>query len=109
MSVNASSKYLRISLANHTRKESLFVILSVFLMACSKGELPPVSDQAIRRVENCVCYRSAEGQQLAPSELSWNDPEKLRIQFSHCICQAYIDLKSVPDPRRYVIPGTEVR
>jgi hypothetical protein len=75
------------------RKEHLFFVLFISLVACSEREVPPSSDQAIRRVENCVCYRSAEGQKLQPWQLSWNDAEKLRTQFSHCICQAHIDPK----------------
>ena len=67
------------------------------------------ADEAIRRVDNCVCSRSAEGQQLQPWELAWNDPAKLRQHFSHCVCQAHIDLKAVADPKRYVTPGTVVK
>ena len=83
--------------------------LSFLLSACQPTPTRPSGDEAIRRVDNCVCYKSAEGQQLKPWELAWEDPEKLRNQFSHCICEAHIDLQSVKNPRRYVVPGTTVK
>lgn len=86
----------------------LATILAV-LSGCQRAPAKPTGDAAIRRVDNCVCYRSAEGQQLQPWELAWKDPEKLREQFSHCVCQAHIDLRSVENPARYVVPGTEVK
>jgi hypothetical protein len=67
------------------------------------------ADQAIRRVDKCVCFRTAEGQQLRPWELAWNDAEKIKQQLSHCVCEADIDLRAVPEPRRYATPGTLVK
>jgi len=84
---------------------SLIFILS----ACQSTQPTLKGDTAIRRVDNCICYKSAEGQQLKPWELAWEEPEKLRKQFSHCICEAHIDLQDVENPRRYVVPGTIVK
>jgi hypothetical protein len=95
-----------------TSKSSLWIstfALSVFLTACSSKSNTPSADAAIDRVENCVCYRSIESQNLKPWQLAWDNPEKLRKQFSHCICQAQIDVKNVPDPKRYIIPGSVVK
>ena len=80
----------------------------VFLLGCNKEEISS-ADEAIVRVENCICYKSAEGQQLKPWELSWDDSDQLKKQFSHCECKAHIDLEKVKNPKRYVVPGTEVR
>jgi hypothetical protein len=46
---------------------------------------------------------------LKPWQLSWEDPDKLRQQVSHCVCETHIDLKVVKDASRYVVPGTELR
>ena len=81
----------------------------VLLAACSPKSSVSSADAAIQRVENCVCYKSIEAQNLQPWQLAWNDSEKLRKQFSHCICQAQIDIKNVADPKRYVIPGSVVK
>jgi hypothetical protein len=43
-----------------------------------------------------------------PWEIAWDDAEKLRKQISHCVCQATIDIVNVENPRRYLVPGTEV-
>ncbi len=85
-----------------------FLALSLALTAC-QGPTVGAADDAIRRVEDCVCYKSAEGQQLQPWQLDWKDPNNLRQQVSHCVCKAHIDLKAVKDPSRYVVPGTELR
>ncbi len=91
-------------------KVAHILLVSIPLLSgCQSAPAKPTGDSAIRRVDNCVCYRSAEGQQLQPWELAWKEPEKLREQFSHCICQAYTDLKSVENPARYVVPGTEIK
>ena len=90
-------------------KSHLHILLLIFLTSPSYAEQKCSADEAIRRVENCECFRSAEGQQLEPWKLSWDDEKKLRRQFSHCICTTHIDLKSVRDPKRYVVPGTTVR
>jgi hypothetical protein len=87
----------------------LGLILIQALSACQAPSGTYGSDEAVRRIEKCMCYRSAEGQQLKPWELAWNEPEILRKQFSHCVCEAHIDLKSVVNPARYVVPGTMVK
>jgi hypothetical protein len=87
----------------------LFSAVLVLVGCQSTPSKPVFGDEAIRRVEKCTCYTSAEGQQLKPWELAWDDVEKLRKQFSHCVCQAHIDLKSVDNPKRYVVPGTTVK
>lgn len=91
--------------------------LGLFLTACATTapvcSVPiaakTAGDDSIRRIENCVCYKSKEAQNLPPWELGWDDPEKLRKQISHCECQAHIDVKDVNDPRRYVVKGTIVK
>lgn len=87
----------------------IFVICSTLLGACSTPQQKLSGDDAIRRVESCTCYTSTEGQKLSPWELGWDDPEKLRMQFSHCICQAHIDIRTVENPTRYIVPGTVVK
>ena len=66
-------------------------------------------DNAIRRIENCICYASIEAQNLKPWEIAWNNPDKLRSQISRCMCNAEIDIPNVKDPRRYLVPGTVVK
>jgi hypothetical protein len=66
-------------------------------------------DSAVRRVENCTCFAAVEGQSLKPWEFAWEEPEKLRKQVSYCICTAHIDVASVENPRRYVVPGTTIK
>lgn len=66
-------------------------------------------DSAIRRVDNCVCYKSIDAQNLQPWEIAWDDADKLRTQISHCVCQAQIDIPNVEKPRRYLVPGTVLK
>jgi hypothetical protein len=66
-------------------------------------------DSAIRRVENCVCYKSIDAQNLEAWEIGWNDSDKLRKQVSHCICEAYIEIQNVENPSRYLVPGTVLK
>ena len=90
--------------------KSLVFISLIFFINFSIADSKVISEEKIiRRVDNCVCYLSAEGQQLKPWELSWDDAEKLRVQFSHCTCTADIDMKEVKNPRRYIVPGTVVK
>lgn len=90
--------------------KQVLLVLTFSILATGCREANPVAaDSAIRRIENCVCYRSVEGQKLQPWQLAWKNPEKLRQQFSHCVCNVHIDLQSVKDPSRYVVPGTQVR
>lgn len=79
------------------------------LSACQAPQIPINGDAAIQRVENCVCYKSAEGLKMEPWQLAWEQPAKLRRQLSHCVCEASIDLQRVENPTRYVIPGTIVK
>lgn len=86
------------------------LLLLLTLLVISGCQVPAGnSEDAIRRVDDCVCYRSVEGQQLKPWELAWKDPARLRQQVSHCVCKVEIDLKKVKDPGRYVVPGTLVQ
>jgi hypothetical protein len=87
----------------------LYTFGFLLISSSSYAEQKCSADDAIRRVDNCECFRSAEGQQLEPWKLSWDDEKKLRSQFSHCICTAHIDLKSVRNPKRYVVPGSAVK
>ena len=79
------------------------------LSACQVTQPTFRGDTAISRAENCVCYKSTESQNLQPWEMAWKDPEKLRKQISHCVCEAYIDVPNVENPRRYLVPGTTVK
>ena len=81
----------------------------VMLSACQTAQFSCARDEAITRVDECVCYKAGEGQKKKPWEFAWSDPEKLRQQFSHCVCQAHIDVTKVKDPARYVVPGTVVK
>lgn len=80
----------------------LLIAISLLVTACQ-------SDNGVTRIDNCVCYKSSEGQPLQSSQIAWKDPEALQKQFSHCICRALIDLKKVSDPSIYFVPGTEIR
>lgn len=97
---------------HHIVKHLLFFVLLSFL-ANARAETPTAKiwsgDSAIRRVENCVCYASIDGQNLKPWEISWDDPDKLRKQITRCVCQAEIDISAVENPRRYLVPGTVVK
>ena len=84
------------------------LITIVSLSACSASSQRG-SEMAISRVDDCTCFKSVDGQQLKPWELSWDAPDVLRRQFSHCVCKVHIDLKQVEDPRRYVVPGTVIK
>jgi len=86
---------------------ALFALLSA---GCAVSN-PKASktDDAIQRVDNCVCYKSIKAQNLNPWELAWDSADKLKEQFSHCVCEAQIDIKSVEDPRRYIVPGTVIK
>lgn len=66
-------------------------------------------DSAIRRVENCVCYKSIDAQNLEALDIAWDDTDKLRKQVSHCICEAHIEIQNVENPRRYLVPGTVLK
>jgi len=85
------------------------IAMSLLVTGCQSTPVKLNGDEAIRRVENCECYRSVEGQKQKPWDLEWDDAERLREQFSHCVCRAHIDLKSVEDPGRYVVPGAIVK
>lgn len=79
------------------------------MVATAQAPKKWAGDDAIRRVENCVCYKSIDAQNLEPWELAWHDPDKLRQQISHCVCEAHIDIPNVENPRRYLVPGTVVK
>jgi hypothetical protein len=87
----------------------LCAMLSFLLVACTQAPQKWSGDEAIRKVEDCVCYKSIDAQNLQPWEIAWNDPTKLRGQISHCVCQAHIDIQNVENPRRYLVPGTTVK
>ncbi len=90
-------------------------ILTIFLLVplCSYSSPQDVettkSDSAIRRVDDCVCYKHIDSQNLKPWEIDWDNPEKLKTQISHCICSAEIDIQKVDNPRRYLVPGASVK
>ncbi|MGH8385898.1 MAG: hypothetical protein ACRESJ_10415 [Pseudomonas sp.] len=80
----------------------MLVAVSLLTTACQ-------SDNGITRLDNCVCYKSPEGQHVPASQISWTDPDTLQKEFSHCICRALVDLKKVDDPSKFFVPGTEIR
>ncbi|MCY1405166.1 hypothetical protein D3C76_370400 [compost metagenome] len=86
------------------KRPAILIAISLLTTACQS-----TNDDGVTRVDNCVCYKSSEGQQLQQSQMAWKDPEALQEQFSHCICRAFIDLKKVDDPGKYFVPGTEIR
>ena len=85
------------------------VLLSFLLVACAQVPKQCAGDDAIRRVENCVCYKNIDAQNLKPWEIAWDSPEELRKQISYCVCEAQIDIPNVENPRRYLVPGTVVK
>ena len=91
-------------------KKALIAIalLSATLLGIAQGR-KWAGDEAIKRVENCTCYASVEGQNLKPWEFAWDNPDSLRRQVSHCVCQVHIDVANVKNPRRYLVPGTVIR
>lgn len=82
----------------------MLIAIALLTTACQS-----TNDDGITRIDNCVCYKSSEGQQLQSSQMAWNDPETLQKEFSHCICRALIDLKKADDPGKYFVPGTDIR
>jgi hypothetical protein len=82
----------------------MLIAISLLTTACQS-----TNDNGITRLDNCVCYKSSEGQQSQLSQTAWKDPEALQKQFSHCICRALVDLKKVDDPSKFFVPGTEIR
>ncbi|MDZ5436167.1 hypothetical protein T3H00_26315 [Pseudomonas fluorescens] len=67
------------------------------------------TNDGITRLDNCVCYKSPEGQHLQASQIAWKDPDTLQKQFSHCVCRALVDLKEVDDPSKLFVPGTQIK
>ena len=82
----------------------MLIAIAMLTTACQS-----TNDDGITRIDNCVCYKSSEGQQLQSSQMAWKDPETLQKEFSHCICRALIDLKNADDPGKYFVPGTDIR
>jgi hypothetical protein len=67
------------------------------------------TNDGITRLDNCVCYKSPEGQHLQASQIAWKDPDTLQKQFSHCVCRALVDLKEFDDPGKLFVPGTQIK
>jgi hypothetical protein len=90
---------------------SLVFAISLTFQTVADAQAPTsfAGDDAIRRVENCVCYKSIDSQNLKPWELAWKESGKLRKQISHCVCEAFIDIQRVENPLRYVVPGTAIK
>lgn len=82
----------------------MLVAISLLTTACQS-----TNDNGVTRLDNCVCYKSADAQHLQASQMAWKDPETLQKQFSHCVCRALVDLKQVDDPGKFFVPGTEIR
>ena len=80
----------------------MLIAISLLTSACQ-------SDNGVTRLDNCVCYKTAEGQKTQTSPMAWQDPETLREQFSHCMCRALVDLKKADDPNQFFVPGTQIR
>lgn len=67
------------------------------------------ADSAVTRVENCVCYKKADAPDIKPWDMDWDDSQMLRKLISHCVCKAEIDMQKVENPRRYIVPGAEIK
>ena len=83
-----------------------FVMLTVITLlttACQSD------DYGITKLDNCVCYKTPEGQHIQLSQVASIDPDTLQENFSHCVCRALIDLKKVDDPGKFFVPGTEIK
>ena len=90
----------------------VFVILLALLTGACADTMSKkdwAGDSAIRRVDDCVCFSSIDGQNLKPWQIAWNEPEKLRQQISRCVCKAEIDIPRVENPKRYLVPGTTIK
>lgn len=81
----------------------MLIAISLLTTACQS------TDNGVTRLDNCVCYKSSEGQKMPASSMAWQDPDTLQEQFSHCICRAYVDLKKADDPSQFFVPGTQIR
>ncbi|WP_137805283.1 hypothetical protein [Pseudomonas sp. G(2018)] len=79
------------------------IAISLLTTACQS------TNDGVTRLDNCVCYKSPEGQHLQASQIAWNDPDTLQKQFSHCVCRALVDLKEVDDPGKLFVPGTQIK
>ena len=91
------------------KKVAVVALLLGFALLGTAQTRKCAGDDAIKRVENCVCYRSVDGQRVKTWEIDWGNSDKLRSQISHCVCQAHIDVSGVENPGRYVFPGTLVK
>ena len=94
------------------RRTALLFPVFVALSACggpTGTQTKFLGDEAIRRVEDCECFKTVDAQTLKPWELAWDDSEKLRTQISRCVCRAEIDVANVANPKRYVVVGTVVK
>jgi hypothetical protein len=85
----------------------VFLCLAVEALASENEAV--FGDEAIRRVDNCVCYKHIDSQNLKPWQLKWDNAKALRNQISHCICEAQIDIQKVANPKRYLVPGTVIK
>lgn len=90
---------------------SIVILLSLLTVACTEtmARKDWAGDSAIRRVDDCVCFSSIDGQNLKPWQIAWNEPEKLRQQISRCVCKVEIDIPRVENPKRYLVPGTTIK
>ncbi|EPA99186.1 hypothetical protein D3C76_913420 [compost metagenome] len=80
----------------------MLIAISLLTTACQ-------SDNGVTRLDNCVCYKTVEGQKTQASPMDWQDTEKVREQFSHCICRAWVDLEKADDPNQFFGPETQIR
>ncbi|MFJ2694470.1 hypothetical protein [Pseudomonas sp. NPDC087336] len=80
----------------------MLIAISLLTTACQ-------SDNGVTRLDNCVCYKTVEGQKTQSSPMAWQDPETVREQFSHCVCRALVDLKKADDPNQFFVPGTQIK
>lgn len=88
----------------------LAMLLSAGLaLADSPTTTAVAGDDAIIRVENCVCYKKENAPAIKPWDIDWDDAQLLRKLISHCVCQAEIDIQKVQNVRRYIIPGAELK
>ena len=90
----------------------LFALMALSVsVAWSEPVVPakPFADSAITRVDNCVCYKKTDAPEIKPWDIDWDDSQMLKKLISHCVCQAEIDMQKVENPRRYIVPGAELK
>jgi hypothetical protein len=80
----------------------MLIAIALLTTACQ-------SNNGVTRLDNCTCYKTAEGLKTQASPMASQDPATLREQYSHCVCRALVDLKKADDPNQFFVPGTQIK